>query len=114
EGVRCVVAFDQLRSQARSSDGTEEGLGIDHLFGKTDARALHAAVPECRSEEHTSELQSLTNLVCRLLLEKKKHKQCECATLNLYTTAVTSSMSIKHESWRYEMAQRSMNVFSTP
>src|SRR5262249_62247533 len=26
-----------------------------------------------RSEEHTSELQSLTNLVCRLLLEKKKH-----------------------------------------
>src|SRR5437016_9280519 len=27
---------------------------------------------EDRSEEHTSELQSLTNLVCRLLLEKKK------------------------------------------
>src|SRR5438046_5361917 len=26
-----------------------------------------------RSEEHTSELQSLTNLVCRLLLAKKKH-----------------------------------------
>src|SRR5438093_9293844 len=31
--------------------------------------ALRAAL---RSEEHTSELQSLTNLVCRLLLEKKK------------------------------------------
>src|SRR5258706_8679955 len=29
-------------------------------------------VGERRSEEHTSELQSLTNLVCRLLLEKKK------------------------------------------
>src|SRR5438093_10071694 len=28
--------------------------------------------PKYRSEEHTSELQSLTNLVCRLLLEKKK------------------------------------------
>src|SRR5437016_7550461 len=28
-----------------------------------------------RSEEHTSELQSLTNLVCRLLLEKKKHPE---------------------------------------
>src|SRR5262249_59407687 len=27
---------------------------------------------DARSEEHTSELQSLTNLVCRLLLEKKK------------------------------------------
>src|SRR5260370_20062677 len=30
---------------------------------------------ECRSEEHTSELQSHLNLVCRLLLEKKKKKQ---------------------------------------
>src|SRR2546430_4453634 len=28
--------------------------------------------PEARSEEHTSELQSQSNLVCRLLLEKKK------------------------------------------
>src|SRR5438093_2515664 len=28
-----------------------------------------------RSEEHTSELQSLTNLVCRLLLEKKKKQK---------------------------------------
>ena len=28
-----------------------------------------------RSEEHTSELQSLVNLVCRLLLEKKKNKK---------------------------------------
>src|SRR5260370_285838 len=29
--------------------------------------------PACRSEEHTSELQSHLNLVCRLLLEKKKN-----------------------------------------
>src|SRR2546430_13425591 len=29
--------------------------------------------PHARSEEHTSELQSQSNLVCRLLLEKKKH-----------------------------------------
>src|SRR5436309_15473446 len=29
---------------------------------------------DCRSEEHTSELQSRENLVCRLLLEKKKKK----------------------------------------
>src|SRR5688572_31706538 len=29
----------------------------------------------CRSEEHTSELQSQSNLVCRLLLEKKKKKE---------------------------------------
>src|SRR5438093_6097237 len=38
---------------------------------------LHAigARKQSRSEEHTSELQSLTNLVCRLLLEKKKKRQ---------------------------------------
>src|SRR5438046_7876549 len=30
---------------------------------------------DSRSEEHTSELQSLTNIVCRLLLEKKKYKR---------------------------------------
>src|SRR6266513_4939467 len=31
-----------------------------------------------RSEEHTSELQSRFDLVCRLLLEKKKKTQCRC------------------------------------
>src|SRR2546427_4082793 len=31
-----------------------------------------------RSEEHTSELQSQSNLVCRLLLEKKKNKRRDC------------------------------------
>src|SRR2546430_4608007 len=36
-------------------------------FGETVDRAV-----EIRSEEHTSELQSQSNLVCRLLLEKKK------------------------------------------
>src|SRR5260370_1653242 len=36
--------------------------------------------PEKRSEEHTSELQSHLNLVCRLLLEKKKEKQCTYRT----------------------------------
>src|SRR3954466_2468369 len=33
-------------------------------------------MPSHRSEEHTSELQSHDNLVCRLLLEKKKEKSC--------------------------------------
>src|SRR5262249_60554628 len=40
------------------------GLGLDRPESWTHGR----------SEEHTSELQSLTNLVCRLLLEKKKNK----------------------------------------
>src|SRR5438093_6629582 len=39
---------------------------------RVDVIALHPL--QLRSEEHTSELQSLTNLVCRLLLEKKKTK----------------------------------------
>src|SRR5262249_62372151 len=39
-----------------------------------------------RSEEHTSELQSLTNLVCRLLLEKKK-KQSQKASKHVRRTA---------------------------
>src|SRR2546430_10752476 len=33
--------------------------------------------PPGRSEEHTSELQSQSNLVCRLLLEKKKENSCD-------------------------------------
>src|SRR3989442_6142915 len=36
--------------------------------------ALWPAIAQDRSEEHTSELQSRPHLVCRLLLEKKKHK----------------------------------------
>src|SRR5438046_7918637 len=38
------------------------------------ARATGGRPLNARSEEHTSELQSLTNLVCRLLLEKKKNR----------------------------------------
>src|SRR2546430_12548850 len=37
-------------------------------------RRLASLYPRLRSEEHTSELQSQSNLVCRLLLEKKKKK----------------------------------------
>src|SRR5437016_8704576 len=45
---------------------------IDQMSRQNPARLLGL-----RSEEHTSELQSLTNLVCRLLLEKKKNKKKE-------------------------------------
>src|SRR2546430_17518155 len=61
----------------------------DHGFGQTGVllAALldrpHATIImqiEVRSEEHTSELQSQSNLVCRLLLEKKKRfKRCSVA-----------------------------------
>src|SRR5262245_64289432 len=36
---------------------------------------VKVSLQDARSEEHTSELQSLRHLVCRLLLEKKKKKQ---------------------------------------
>src|SRR2546427_8153464 len=41
------------------------------------SRALVRKKEIARSEEHTSELQSQSNLVCRLLLEKKKKKQSQ-------------------------------------
>src|SRR6202023_1601318 len=44
-----------------------------------------------RSEEHTSELQSLTNLVCRLLLETKKKRTstCECTRVSFVSARKT-------------------------
>src|SRR6266404_9117955 len=57
--------------------------------------ALHQTADLCairtspRSEEHTSELQSLAYLVCRLLLEKKKnfHMLSPCSHIKSYTSA---------------------------
>src|SRR3712207_7227138 len=43
--------------------------------------ALAEAPDQPRSEEHTSELQSRQYLVCRLLLEKKKHPPCQLTLL---------------------------------
>src|SRR5256885_3562206 len=42
-------------------------------FGIVPLESLASGCPVVRSEEHTSELQSPCNLVCRLLLEKKKN-----------------------------------------
>src|SRR5262249_60546770 len=48
-------------------------LLFDAGFGELFViRVAGNVISEPRSEEHTSELQSLTNLVCRLLLEKKR------------------------------------------
>src|SRR5688572_32632033 len=48
---------------------------IDHQDDTTVELAWGYGPQPGRSEEHTSELQSQSNLVCRLLLEKKKKKQ---------------------------------------
>src|SRR2546430_11423743 len=47
------------------------GLGMGECFRFCQARKEEMSMSK-RSEEHTSELQSQSNLVCRLLLEKKK------------------------------------------
>ena len=51
---------------------------INHLLSQKDKGSFFRITIKgggcSRSEEHTSELQSLVNLVCRLLLEKKKKK----------------------------------------
>src|SRR6266404_9361978 len=51
-----------------------DALPIPNCCGKCSRspQPLPAISPSSRSEEHTSELQSLAYLVCRLLLEKKK------------------------------------------
>src|SRR5260370_26806598 len=58
----------------RGGERRDEGARIrrELLQGGAEGR-----VPACRSEEHTSELQSHLNLVCRLLLEKKKNIRCK-------------------------------------
>src|SRR5438477_4272693 len=50
------------------------------LAGLRRRDASRAAGQQLRSEEHTSELQSHVNLVCRLLLEKKKNKHYRVRT----------------------------------
>src|SRR5438093_7601799 len=47
-------------------------MGTSNAWMRTFSEGFEVEPKERRSEEHTSELQSLTNLVCRLLLEKKK------------------------------------------
>src|SRR2546430_7238716 len=58
----------------RNQRGSDRRLPAHLLDGPAPpaARAAAPAASAVRSEEHTSELQSQSNLVCRLLLEKKK------------------------------------------
>ena len=54
---------------ARTAQVNTDPQAVNRAFFQSFAASERLAF---RSEEHTSELQSLTNLVCRLLLEKKK------------------------------------------
>src|SRR5256885_9768621 len=58
--------------------GPERPRCVNRMFSRKFCPAQDAiASSETRSEEHTSELQSPCNLVCRLLLEKKKKPRPE-------------------------------------
>src|SRR2546425_9119183 len=57
----------------RSRDPGVAVAGADRPVGR--AGLATRSGPDARSEEHTSELQSLAYLVCRLLLEKKKRQR---------------------------------------
>src|SRR2546425_6550659 len=85
-----------FRSSASGGSGwsTDNG-GVDHsplrhclhqLHMSSNANATHARrmVARMRSEEHTSELQSLAYLVCRLLLEKKNIISNRAETRSLF------------------------------
>src|SRR2546426_8245579 len=75
----------EVRHQAVVPDGSDPARDLEQLFTHTpdvhiddDGRKWSVLLwvrHERRSEEHTSELQSPCNLVCRLLLEKKKKKK---------------------------------------
>src|SRR5437899_7838650 len=64
-----VKLFSRLDPLAAGKRSAKQGVPLK----KTIEDVL-----EDRSEEHTSELQSLRHLVCRLLLEKKKNKRRRC------------------------------------
>src|SRR2546427_1845872 len=63
--IQVDITPDHVRNVFRPTEAF--GAGVD--------RIPLAATDKMRSEEHTSELQSQSNLVCRLLLEKKKTRQ---------------------------------------
>src|SRR2546425_4355822 len=69
-GTVMVPSSCARRPRAESSSSAREGSWADSSAGSTRPQSADLIME--RSEEHTSELQSLAYLVCRLLLEKKK------------------------------------------
>src|SRR5260370_22989953 len=67
-----AVAVSREQRDGVAAAGQADADGAAEAGGRPDDNGLH------RSEEHTSELQSHLNLVCRLLLEKKKNTSMKC------------------------------------
>src|SRR5258706_8889437 len=72
--ARMDMAMSNVDQQKIKIDDEAEKLQASELVKQFKIEMGLASPQAARSEEHTSELQSLTNLVCRLLLEKKKKK----------------------------------------
>src|SRR5216683_7384278 len=79
-GIKNTAANDRGRaSRGIPRAGDPAWLRLDSVHSWPERspspckRVVLARPPPLRSEEHTSELQSRSDLVCRLLLEKKKH-----------------------------------------
>src|SRR5262245_63418322 len=73
----CRFSGCEVGVGARSGSAKIERCEFRACEGAVQARNSQRSIladPDRRSEEHTSELQSLRHLVCRLLLEKKKKK----------------------------------------
>src|SRR5438046_5430542 len=84
-----------FRSQRADLEVAQRPEPDRHHPGATGAAAQMGRHAELhRSEEHTSELQSLTNLVCRLLLEKKKNKIDQTITASGSIAAVLGTSLI--------------------
>src|SRR5256885_3466664 len=67
------------------------------LYGAINAIPERRTSSLSRSEEHTSELQSPCNLVCRLLLEKKKKHQTLMSDLTKNTADFNSQLCTLHD-----------------
>src|SRR5690606_41665173 len=68
----CLLCRPGRAGAQGGARGDRGGGESGHRAGQRSGRGQRTGAAGCRSEEHTSELQSRENLVCRLLLEKKK------------------------------------------
>src|SRR6266478_7681108 len=85
--VHCELSFIN-RQPIDLATAQQQHHAYEKLLGKLGARVISLrAEPDLpdalRSEEHTSELQSQSNLVCRLLLEKKKTQHLQKSMLTV-------------------------------
>src|SRR2546430_8876217 len=85
-----TTLFRSRRRPARGTAARPAGLAARARASRDHGLGLGRAPQgrQDRSEEHTSELQSQSNLVCRLLLEKKKKKKKACSLSCVYTDSI--------------------------